>query len=98
MTTQRVGGHLAVRVEVHLSRRDQNRVFTHGDPLISLPTAGLSRSDGDPPLERTSIYLTELAGLSDGLCRRFTDEDDAARFTTSVGEQLERVRQTLEKP
>lgn len=97
MTTQRVGGSLAVRVEVHLSRRDQNRVFTHGDPLITLPTTDLTRPGGGPPLERTSIYLTELAGLSGGLSRHFADEDGAARFVTSVSEQLEHVRQTLEE-
>ncbi len=97
MTTQRVGDSLAVRIEVHLSRRDQNRVFTRGDPLITLPTTGLSQPGGGPPLERASIYLTELAGLSGGLSRHFADEDDAARFVTSVSEQLEQVRQTLEE-
>lgn len=96
MTTQRVGSDLVVRVQVHLSGRDQNRVFIHGDPLIALPATGLSQADGSPPLERTSIFLSELAGLSDGLSRRFSDEDGAARFVTSVGEQLERVRRTLE--
>lgn len=96
MTSQHIGDDVAVRVHVQLSARDANRVFSRGDPLISLPVAGLVRDIDGPPVERTSIFLTELAGLSGGLTRLFVDEPSAAAFTTAVSDQLQRIQQDLE--
>lgn len=96
MTTQNIGNDYAVRVHVRLTTRDQNRVFSRGDPLIRLPGGGLIKDVDGPPLERTSIFLSELTGLSGGLTRLFVDETSAVRFSDDVSEQLDRIRRDLE--
>ena len=70
VTTEDIDRTVAVRVQVGLTTREQNRIFAHDDPLIQLPTAGLIKDVGGPPVERTSIFLTELAGLPGGLRSR----------------------------
>ena len=59
---------VAVTVRVRLSGRETNRLFLDGDTLIQLPLDGALPEEG-APIPRTSIFLSELAGLRDGFRR-----------------------------
>jgi len=93
--TEPIDRTVAVRVQVQLTTREKNRLFSKGDPLIQLPTAGLVEDVGGPPVERTTIFLTELADLRGGLTRMFVDSASADHFATEVRGQLERLEQSL---
>ncbi len=89
IANQRVSDGVAVRVSVRLSTRETNLLFVNGDTLIQLPLDGaLSEPEGSP-IPRSAIFLSELAGLRDGLTRTFADEAAAAAFTGAVRGQLE---------
>ena len=62
---------------------------------MQLPTAGLVEDIGGPPIERTSIFLTELADLPAGLTRMFVDDTSAQRFATEVRTQLAQLESDL---
>jgi hypothetical protein len=87
---------VAVRVEVQLTTREKNRLFSQGDPLVQLPTAGLVEDVGGPPIERTTIFLTELADLPGGLTRMFVDDASARHFAGAVRSQLEQLEKDLD--
>lgn len=78
---------VAVRVRVRLSPRETSRLFLAGDTLIQLPVEGSLPEDG-APIPRTSIFLSELAGLRDGFCRTFADTAAAQAFAEAVRTQL----------
>jgi hypothetical protein len=89
ITSQQVPGGVAVNVGVRLSGRETSRLFLSGDTLIQLPLDGaLPDSDGSP-LPRASIFLSELAGIRDGLTRTFSDATTAQAFAAAVHTQLE---------
>jgi len=80
-------GGVAVRVRVRLSGRETNKLFLDGDTLILLPLDGALPEEG-APIPRTSMFLSELAGLRDGFCRAFVDADAARGFADSLRSQL----------
>jgi hypothetical protein len=96
VTSEEAEGAIAVRVQVRLGARDQRRIFTAGDHLIQLPCEGLLPAATGAPLERSSIFLTELAGMPQGLRRVFADAQSAHAFATSITTQLEELRSALE--
>jgi hypothetical protein len=96
VTSEEAGGTVAVRVQVRLGARDQRLIFTAGDHLIQLPVGGLLQDADGPPIERSSIFLTELAGMPDGLTRVFADGPSARAFLADVTAQLEDLRRGLE--
>ena len=86
---------VAVRVSVRLSGRETNRLFLSGDTLIQLPLDdALTTSEGSP-IPRTSIFLSELVGLADGLSRVFSDGVAAAAFADAVRSQLDTALEAL---
>ena len=93
--TDSIDRTVAVRVQVQLTTREKNRLFSQGDPLVQLPTAGLLEDVGGPPIERTSIFLTELADLPAGLTRMFVDDASAQHFATEVKTQLDQLETDL---
>jgi hypothetical protein len=96
VTSDEADGTVAVRVQVRLDVGDQRRVFTSGDHLVQLPCAGLVPAADGAPMERSSIFLTELAGSPSGLTRVFADRASADAFAADVAGQLEDLRHRLE--
>jgi hypothetical protein len=80
-------GGVAVRVSVRLSGRETSRLFLNGDALIQLPVEG-ALPEQRAPIPRTSIFLSELAGLRDGFRRVFADSAAAQAYAASVRSQL----------
>lgn len=85
---------VAVRVLVRLSGREANRLFLSGDTLVELPLDGAvgdPAAAGSSPVPRSTIFLSELAGLSGGFTRVFTDDGSADRFAAAVREGLQKA-------
>jgi hypothetical protein len=80
---------VAVRVQVRLTGRETNRLFLNGDTLIQLPLDGALPEPDSSPIPRSSIFLSELAGLRDGLTRVFAEAGAATTFAAAVRAQLE---------
>jgi hypothetical protein len=78
---------VTVTVRVRLSGRETNKLFLDGDTLIQLPLDCALPEEG-APIPRTSIFLSELAGLRDGFRRAFTGAGAAQAFADSVRSQL----------
>ena len=86
---------VAVRVRVRLSGRETSRLFLSGDTLIQLPLDGALTSHEGSPIPRTSIFLSELVGLADGLSRVFADGSAADAFADVVRSQLDTALEAL---
>lgn len=80
---------VAVRVSVRLSGREASRLFLSGDTLIQLPLDGALTASEASPIPRTSIFVSELVGLADGLSRVFADGAAADAFADAVRSQLD---------
>ena len=80
---------VAVRVRVRLSGRETSRLFLSGDTLIQLPLDGALTASESSPIPRTSIFVSELVGLADGLSRVFADGAAADAFADAVRSQLD---------
>lgn len=94
ITKELVPDGTAVRVRVRLSGRETNRLFLSGDTLVQLPLHGAAAdtgasSQGSAPIPRSSIFLSELVGLTDGFTRVFTDEAAADAYAAAVRAQLQ---------
>jgi hypothetical protein len=85
--SENVAAGVAAHVRVRLSPRELNRLFLSGDTLILLPVDGIA-GDSAAPIERTSIFLSEIAGSPDGFTRVFTDAARAEAFATAVRDQI----------
>jgi len=95
IASEQVPAGVAVRVRVRLSGRETSRLFLSGDTLIQLPLDGaLTASDGSP-IPRTSIFLSELVGLADGLSRVFAGGAAADAFADAVRSQLDTALEAL---
>jgi hypothetical protein len=78
---------VAVRVLVRLSGREASRLFLSGDTLVELPLDGAVDAPaeaGTSPIPRSTIFMSELAGLADGFTRVFADDASAERFVAAV--------------
>jgi hypothetical protein len=95
IANEQVPEGVAVRVRVLLSGRETSRLFLSGDTLIQLPLDGALAASDDPPIPRTSIFLSELVGLADGLSRGFTDSTAADAFADAVRSQLDTALEAL---
>ena len=86
--SEQVGQAIAVHVRVRLSSRELNRLFLSGDTLIQLPLDGIVDEAAAAPMPRMSIFLSEIAGSSDGFTRTFVDAGSADRFAAVVRAQI----------
>jgi hypothetical protein len=85
---------VAVRVLVRLSGREANRLFLSGDTLVELPLDGVvdaPAAAGSSPIPRSTIFLSELAGLAGGYTRVFADDASADRFAAAVRADLQKA-------
>lgn len=86
---------VAVRVRVRLSGRETSRLFLSGDTLIQLPLDGALTVSESSPIPRTSIFVSELVGLTDGLSRVFAEGAAADAFADAVRRQLDTALEAL---
>jgi hypothetical protein len=69
-----------VTVKVVLSRAESNDLFLSGDSMVSWPVEGLETSgSADPRLERSGMFVSEMATKPSGLGIRYRNEDEAER-------------------
>ncbi|MCX6364394.1 MAG: hypothetical protein NTW58_09570 [Actinobacteria bacterium] len=95
IANEQVPEGVAVRVRVRLSGRETNRLFLSGDTLLQLPLDGALTGSVGSPLPRTSIFLSELVGLADGLSRVFAEGAAADAFADVVRRQLDTALEAL---
>jgi hypothetical protein len=89
IANEQVPDGVAVRVRVRLSGRETSRLFLSGDTLIQLPLDGALTTGEGSPIPRPSMFLSELAGLADGLSRVFEGGAAADTFAHAVRSQLD---------
>jgi hypothetical protein len=92
---ERVPEGVGVRVRVRLTGRETSRLFLSGDTLIKLPLDGALTAVDGSLIPRTSIFLSELVGLADGLARTFEGDATADAFALAVGGQLDTALEAL---
>jgi len=95
VANEQVPEGVAVRVRVRLSGRETSRLFLSGDTLIQLPLDGALTTCEGSPIPRTSIFLSELVGLADGLARVFAGAAAADAFARVVRSQLDTALEAL---
>ena len=95
IANEQVPEGVAVRVRVRLSGRETSRLFLSGDTLIQLPLDGALTACEGSPIPRTSIFLSELVGLAEGLSRVFADGAAAGAFSDAVRSQLDSASEAL---
>ena len=95
IANEQVPEGVAVRVQVRLSGREASRLFLSGDTLIQLPLDGALTAQEDTPIPRTSIFLSELVGLPDGLSRVFVSGGAADAYAGVVRSQLDTALEAL---
>jgi hypothetical protein len=95
IANEQVPEGVAVRVQVRLTGREASRLFLSGDTLIQLPLDGALTAHEDSPIPRTSIFLSELVGLPDGLSRVFVSGGAAGAYAGVVRSQLDTALEAL---
>jgi hypothetical protein len=81
-----------VAVRVSLSRAESNQLFLSGDSMLSWPTEGMEASgSGDPRLERSSIFVSEVAARPSGLEIRYSGQAQAERASALIRMQLAQI-------
>lgn len=92
---QQAPGGVAVTVRVRLTGREASRLFLSGDTLIQLPLEDALPGSDSSPMPRASIFLSEIAGLRDGLTRVFTGSQAADTYAAIVRTQLETALEAM---
>lgn len=77
----------AVRLAVALDRGETNELFLAGDKLIAWPTAGMLAS-GAAPVERSSMFLSEIVSRVGGLELLYRSEELADRVGRILAHQV----------
>jgi hypothetical protein len=81
-----------VMVRVNLSRTESNELFLSGDAMVSWPMEGLHlTATGDPRLERTGMFVSEVAARPFGLGIRYQEQNQAERAATLLRMQFEQI-------
>lgn len=81
-----------VALTVNLSRAESNDLFLSGDSMVSWPIEGLDASgDGDIGLERSGIFVSEIAARPAGLILRYGDQSQAERAATLLRMQFAQI-------
>jgi hypothetical protein len=94
----RVGYFLTVKPEpadggwemvllIRLSRAEANDLFLAGDKLVAWPVGGLV-DGGDPGPERSSMFVSEIAGRPSGLRIRYAERGQVERAVVVMRSQL----------
>ena len=79
-------------VRVSLSRIESNDLFLSGDAMVSWPVEGLQvTATGDPRLERTGMFVSEVAARPFGLGIRYQEQSQAERAATLLRTQFAQI-------
>jgi hypothetical protein len=79
VNTEPSGDAWLVHVHVTLDRRETSELFLQGDRLVSWPTEGMVSSLRSGPLERSSMFLSEIVARPSGLRLEYESEELADR-------------------
>lgn len=79
-----------VVLEATLTRAESNDLFLSGDSMVSWPVDGVEPTD-DPRLERSSIFVSEIAARPEGLRIRYRERAQAERAAGVLRIQLGQV-------
>jgi hypothetical protein len=80
-------------MSVSLDRRETSELFLAGDKLISWPTEGMVATGTGAPLDRSSMFLSEIVSRPEGLQLHYETDQQAERAAQLLGLQ---VRSALE--
>lgn len=79
----------AIAVKVNLSREETNELFLSGDSMLSWPAEGLvAVGDDESVLERSSIFVSEIAAHPSGLLISYSDEIHAQQAAALLRAQF----------
>jgi hypothetical protein len=78
VSQNQIGGGWEVGLMVGLDRRETNELFLAGDALISWPTESM-RPLSAGPIERSSMFLSEIVSRPEGLRLVYESEEAASR-------------------
>lgn len=79
-----------VVLQASLTRAESNDLFLSGDSMVSWPVEGLESTD-DPRLERSSMFVSEIAARAGGLRIRYRERAQAERAATVLRIQLGQI-------
>ncbi len=80
-------GTWSLALFISLNRAESNDLFLSGDYMVAWPEEGLE-SSGETRLERTSMFISEVAARSSGLGIRYAQREQAERAKTLIKAQL----------
>lgn len=82
----------AVALRVVLSRAETNDLFLSGDSMVSWPVDGLEVSGGgDPRLERSGMFVSEVAARPAGLTLKYREQTQAERAAAILRMQFAQI-------
>ena len=73
-----------------LTRAESNDLFLSGDSMVSWPVDGVEPTD-DPRLERSSMFVSEIAARPGGLRIRYRGRAQAERAAAVIRIQLGQI-------
>ncbi|MBN1320184.1 MAG: hypothetical protein JXA87_04995 [Thermoleophilia bacterium] len=79
-----------VVLQATLTRAESNELFLSGDSMVSWPVEGVEPTD-DPRLERSSMFVSEVAARPGGLRIRYRERAQAERAATVLRIQLGQI-------
>jgi hypothetical protein len=89
--TQEPGSEMwVVAVKADLTRAETNELFLSGDSMVSWPDEGLDLDD-DPRLQRSAMFVSEVAARPQGLRIRYREESQARRAATLLRIQFGQI-------
>lgn len=77
----------SLALRVNLTRAESNDLFLSGDSMLAWPVEGLEQS-GDPRLERSGMFISEVAARPLGLGIRYSRRGQAERAAALLRMQL----------
>ena len=83
------GDSWTLHVTVGLDRVESNELFLSGDRMVSWPIDGLEERAA-PGLERSSMFISEVASRAEGIRLRYLQFDQAKRAEGLLRTQLAR--------
>lgn len=83
-------GAWVVALEVNLSRGETSDLFLSGDRMVSWPVEGLEPAE-DAGLQRSSMFVSEVAARPRGLVVRYQEQAQAERAATILRIQFEQI-------
>jgi len=82
----------AVVLKVTLSRAESNDLFLSGDSMVSWPVDGLEiGGDGDSRLERSGMFVSEVAARPGGLTLNYREQAQAERAAAILKMQFAQI-------